>query len=304
MKPAQTFVYAPERRLDLYQPERLDAPAPLVIWSAGSGWLRDNGRGSARLIAQEFTGWGYAVAGVSVRSSAQATFPGQLHDIKAAIRWLRSHAGELHLDAGRFACMGDSSGGWVAVMAALTAGLPACEGEEGVTGVDSGVRAAVAFYPPTQFLVMDEQMTPEALASFNEAFGLTDGHNDPLSPESRLIGGPIGHHPDAVLAASPITYATRSDMPVLLVHGQADGLVPHDQSLLLYRALRANGATATFFSIPKVGHEWPGLLDPANQGEHTVYRTRSGDETVTTGAPALTWENVEQFVREAFSSIL
>ena len=98
---------------------------------------------------------GYAVAGVSIRSSAQVVFPGQLHDIKAAIRWLRANAATYGLDASRIAIMGDSSGGWTTAMAALTGDAPELEGSVGVTGVRSDVRAAVAFYPPTDFLAMD-----------------------------------------------------------------------------------------------------------------------------------------------------
>src|ERR1043166_9260451 len=78
---------------------------PLVIWSGGSGWMRDDGKDGAVAVAERFASRGFAVAGVSVRSSAQATFPAQVHDVKAAIRWLRQHAGEHGLDPDRFAAM-------------------------------------------------------------------------------------------------------------------------------------------------------------------------------------------------------
>ena len=66
--------------LDLYLPGGASTPAPLIIWSSGSAWLRDDGKQGAAEIAPFFTAAGYAVAGVSVRSSAQVRFPGQLHD--------------------------------------------------------------------------------------------------------------------------------------------------------------------------------------------------------------------------------
>ena len=82
-------------------------------------------------------------------------FPGQVHDIKAAIRWLRANAGTYNLDPNHIAIMGDSSGGWTSAMAALTGDAPELEGSVGTTGVSSAVQAAVAFYPPTDFLSMD-----------------------------------------------------------------------------------------------------------------------------------------------------
>jgi acetyl esterase/lipase len=91
-----------EHVLDLYLPQAAhDTPLPLLIWTGGSGWMADNGKDSAGPIAQAFNPRGYAVAGVSIRSSSQVKFPGQLYDIKAAIRWLRAHAREYRLDPRR-----------------------------------------------------------------------------------------------------------------------------------------------------------------------------------------------------------
>ncbi|MEO3863559.1 alpha/beta hydrolase [Acrocarpospora sp. B8E8] len=115
--------------LDLYLPDGGgSAPRPLVIWTSGSAWTADNGKSGASSIAGFFNSRGYAVAGVSVRSSSQAKFPAQVHDIKTAIRWLRSRAGTYQLDPNRFVVMGDSSGGWVADMAALTGGVASLGG--------------------------------------------------------------------------------------------------------------------------------------------------------------------------------
>jgi len=77
---------------------------------------------------------GFAVAAVAVRSSSQATFPAQVHDGKAAVRWLRAHARRYHLDPGRFAAMGNSSGGWLAAMLGDTGGVARLEGDLGPRG--------------------------------------------------------------------------------------------------------------------------------------------------------------------------
>ena len=221
--------------LDLYLPETSrDVRRPVLIWTGGSAWMADNGKDSAGPIAEVFTARGYAVAGVSIRSSSQAIFPAQVHDIKAAIRWLRAHAREYRLDPHRFAIIGDSSGGWTTAMAALTGDVRALEGRVGVTRGSSRVQAAVAFYPPTDFLQMDEQMLPGACEAFNELLGIENCHNDPLSPESRLVGCPIQTCPRAVQRANPINYISRADPPMMILHGQAD---------LLRRTIRASCST-------------------------------------------------------------
>ncbi|GAA0930140.1 alpha/beta hydrolase [Virgisporangium aurantiacum] len=266
--------------LDLYVPA--GTGLPLIIWTGGSAWLADNGKDSAGPIAEVFNPLGYAVAGVSIRSSTQATFPAQLDDIRAAIRFLRANAGTYGVDPDRIAVMGDSSGGWTTVMAALT---------------DDAVRVAVAFYPPTDFRRMDEQMLPGACAAFNEMMGLTDCHDDPLSPESRLVGGPIQTSPVAE-KASPLTYVGATSPPIMLLHGGQDPLVPHGQSVLLHEALTAAGATAAFYSVPAAGHSLTEVLDPSTQDGTTLRVFEAGRERVEHTPP--TWAAIEAFIRRAF----
>src|ERR1035441_10398255 len=84
-------------KLDLYIPAGAAQPLPVMIWTAGSAWSADTGKNGAGIVASQLNPAGYAVAGVSIRSSAQAKFPGQVHDIKAAIRWLRADAAKYSL---------------------------------------------------------------------------------------------------------------------------------------------------------------------------------------------------------------
>jgi acetyl esterase/lipase len=268
--------------LDLYLPEG-GGNWPLVVWTGGSAWLADNGKDSADRIAKVFNPLGYAVAGVSIRASTQATFPAQLDDIRSAIRWLRANAGTYGVDPDRIAVMGDSSGGWTTAMAALN---------------DDAVRVAVAFYPPTDFRRMNEQMLPGACADFNAAMDLTGCHDDPLSPESRLIGGGVQTLAAEAAAANPVTYVRPDSPPMMLLHGGNDPLVPHGQSVLLYEALRDAGATAVFYSVPAAGHDLQAVLDPSNQDGTTVRTCAGGREEVAHTPP--TWDAVEAFIRNAF----
>ncbi len=290
--------------LDLYLPESPAAePVPLLIWSSGSAFFSDDGKAGAVEAAAHFNSIGWAVAGVSVRSSSQARFPGQVHDIKAAVRWLRAHAGEYGLDADRFATMGDSSGGWTATMAGLAPAAAELEGDLGVTGVSSAVQAVVDLYGPTDFLQMDAHMIPGALDEFNAMVNTTDGHADAHSPESCLLGAPIHAVPELAAAANPVAYVSAAAPPMLIVHGVADQLVPHHQSELLYAALVVAGTDATFVSIPGNRHEKPYLTDARASTGRTVSSTRpTGADLDLLLSEGPTWTAVEAFLRHALAA--
>jgi acetyl esterase/lipase len=275
--------------LDLYLPSGGTTPRPLLIWHSGSAWMSDDGKSGAASIASVFNPRGYAVAGVSIRSSSQAVFPAQAFDLKAAIRWLRANAGQFQLDPNRFAFMGNSSGGWAADIAALTGGVADLEGTIGTTGVSSRVQAGVAFFGPTDFLQMNAQRPP----------GATLDHDSPSSPESRLIGCAIQTCPDRTRRANPINYVEGADPPMMLLHGQADPLVPHGQSVLLYNALRAQCRDVTFFSVPGAGHSTSDVMSPSRFGTQTVRTARACQETVTVGSPNPTWDTINAFLRRA-----
>jgi len=277
--------------LDLYIPNSGPTPRPLIIWSSGSAWMADNGKSGADAIANVFNPRNYAVAGVSVRSSSQARFPAQVHDVKAAIRWLRANAAQFQLDTTRFAIMGNSSGGWVANMAGTTGGVAALEGTIGTTGFSSAVQASVPFFGPTDFLQMNAQRP--------NGQGLD--HNSPSSPESLLVGCAIQTCPATVAQANPITYVDQNDPPMMLLHGQADTLVPNGQSQILYNALRDRCRDVQFFSVPGAGHSTPDVMSPSRFGTQTVSTARNCQQTITTGSPNPTWDTIDAFLRRVLN---
>ena len=279
-----------------------DAGAPLIIWTGGSGWLSDEGKGSAADVADWFTARGYAVAGVSVRSSEQARFPAQLHDVKAAIRWLRANAGQYGLDPGRFAAAGDSSGGWVATMAAVTGDEPGLEGDIGVQGTSSAVQAAVDLFGPTDLLAMDRQMAERGCGEMAAAFSAPACHNDPRSPESRLVGCPIQACPAAAAKANPLRYADDGDPPMLIVHGTDDPFVPVGQSELLYGALRSECVPATLLRVEGAGHDWRQVLGLDAPRTYDAALTRDCREEMATGEDGPGLAAIEQFLQAALPS--
>jgi acetyl esterase/lipase len=240
--------------LDLYLPAPSKDPMAVVIWSRGSAWMADNGREGADWLAVKLLPRNFAVVGVSIRSSSQARFPAQLHDIKAAIRWVRANATKYNFDADRIGIVGDSSGGWTSAMAAMTGDLPELEGQVGTAGYSSKVQAAVAFYPPTDFSQMDFwSLKPcDPKAKLGEARPFC--HDAADSPESRLIGCSVQECPDEVRAANPVRYVSDQSPPIMILHGQSDPFVPHNQGERLYQALMHACRDAIFISLPFAGH--------------------------------------------------
>jgi acetyl esterase/lipase len=289
-------------KLDLYIPAGRPGPLPTVIWTGGSAWMADNGKNLAGELAVRLNPAGYAVAGVSIRSSSQVQFPGQLHDIKAAIRWLRANAAKYGLDADHIGIIGDSSGGWTSSMAAVTGDVQELEGSVGVTGVSSRVQAAVAFYPPTNFLTMDawalEKCSPNAGIGGGPGGG-SFCHDGESSPESRLVGCAIQSRPDKVRAASPLQYVSAADPPMMILHGQSDQLVPHNQGEALYMALNKACRDAIFISIPKARHgNWNGFLtDDAFREAATMRSTSAAGCRVVNPTPSTpSWQTVIDFL--------
>jgi acetyl esterase/lipase len=272
---------------------------PLIIWSSGSAWTSDDGKSGASDIADRFTPLGYAVAGVSVRSSSQATFPAQLYDGKAAVRWLREHARRYNLDPHRFAIIGNSSGGWLAAIVGTTGGVRSLRGDVGWSAksftYSDRVQAVVDLYGPTDFLQMNS-----SCAVTTGCVSVID-HDAADSPESMLIGCPIQTCPDKVERANPITYVTRVDPPLMISHGQQGSLVPHGQSVLMYQAQRDDCNDVTFFSVPGHNHEHTYLDSEDLSPGRTVYSSHDCEPERIRSTPAPTWEEIDRYLERTLT---
>lgn len=232
------------QKLDLYVPEAAREPLPLIIWIHGGAWSAGDKSGCPPL-RQGYAERGYAVASVNYRLSQHATFPAQIEDCKAAVRWLRAHAREYNLNPDRFGVWGSSAGGHLVALLGTTGDVK--ELEMGAQrDVSSRVQCVMDDYGPTEFTKMDAHRHASA----------TMVHSVANSPESRLIGGLITDpaHAAKVARANPITYVTKDDPPFLIVHGDADPTVPHHQSELLYEALKAAGVRVRFNTVKGGGH--------------------------------------------------
>lgn len=247
--------------LDLYMPAASTAPAAAIVYLHGGGWAV----GTRRRFGRAFVSWsptpldllaqaGFVVATVDYRLSGEAPFPAQLHDVKAAIRWLRGNAARLGVDPARLIAWGESAGGHLAMLAGLCGDLAELEGGIGdFLGESSAVGGVVDWYGPMNLVSLSSQ----------HATGSDKRPDDPDSWESSLVGAPLQTDPARTRAASPISYVHAAAPPIQIYHGTVDTQVPFAQSVEFVDALRLAGGRADLVVVEGSDHFWTGAPDVA-----------------------------------------
>ncbi|MFX0210246.1 MAG: alpha/beta hydrolase fold domain-containing protein [Candidatus Hodarchaeota archaeon] len=187
---------------------------------------------------------GYFSVNIEYRLSGEANFPAQIHDCKAAIRWLRANAEKHHTNPSQIGVWGRSAGGHLAALLGTSGNVPELEGKGGSEDFSSRVQAVVDWFGPTDFLKMGPS------------------HQEPSSPECMLVGGLLQEKIEIVRMANPITYVTSDAPPFLIIHGEKDQTVLFNQSKLLYEALREAAVNATLIKVENAGHGF--RPDPPN----------------------------------------
>jgi len=213
--------------LDLYLPDGV-AQAPLIVWLHGGAWRAGS---KENVEALDIVEQGFALASVGFRNSGEATFPAQIHDIKAAIRFLRAKAADYGYDASRIAVWGVSSGGHLAALTGVSNGSAALEGTLGEhVGESSDVQAIVDYSGPANLRTILHQSTPHGVGVRAPAM-------------EALLGKPVEDESiqDLVTLASPSLQVSANAAPLLLMHGVQDNQVPINQAIELQQAYEAAG---------------------------------------------------------------
>ena len=224
--------------LDVYLPARTVQP-PLVVYVHGGAWNAGNKTQYPEFLVDQ----GFAVASLDFRSTDVAPFPANVHDIKAAIRYLRTRAPELGYRADRIAITGASSGGHLAALVGVTSGVAALEGEEGThRGESSAVQAIVSWFGASNLTTILQQSTP---------FGL----NVRVPALKRLLGDLPENVPDRARLASPVFHVDAKDPPLMLLHGDQDQQMPINQLHELDGAYARAGLKAETLVLHGVGHD-------------------------------------------------
>lgn len=234
-------------KLDLYRPEGATSP-PLIVWVHGGAW-RAGSKDSMPL--GELVKRGYAIASVDYRLSPVAKFPAQVHDCKAAIRFLRAKAKQYDFDASQIGIAGSSAGGHLVAEIGVTNGHPKLEGTVGAhLDQSSSVQAIVDYYGPTNFLTILKQSTPHGLSVRVPALQL-------------LLGSQPEENPALAKLASPVFHVDRNDPPLLMIHGDQDPQVPINQSHELHGRYKLLGLTTQLEVIHGGAHGGPQFYDDA-----------------------------------------
>jgi acetyl esterase/lipase len=236
------------QRLDLYAPATGAGPRPLVVIIHGGGWTVGDKRGELPSAAiPGFLDLGYAVASINYRLAGESVFPAQLLDVKAAIRYLRAHATEFDLDPERFAVIGESAGAHLAALLGTTQDIATFDDPAlGNAGVSSAVQAVVDFYGPADLNTADAQRALDPACA-----------SEPDPNIALLLGAAPADAPDLAAAASPVTYLHPGQdvPPFFIAHGDADCVVPHQQSVELHEAIEAVAPGRSQLAIvPGSGH--------------------------------------------------
>jgi acetyl esterase/lipase len=215
------------QKLDVYLPDEGEGPFPVIVSIHGGAFMGCDQAYMQVLPMLEGLKRGYAVVAVNYRLSWEAIFPALVHDVKAAVRWIRAHAQRYHLDPHKIAAWGGSAGGYLASMLGTSAGATELEDLSlGNPEEPSHVQAVVAWFGPTDFSKMDELLTERVLPPVPGT-----EHNGANSPECLLLGQQITEIPDRVHAANPETHITPAAPPFFLQHGTIDPVVPVQMSI-------------------------------------------------------------------------
>jgi acetyl esterase/lipase len=231
-------------KLDLYL--NAERAQPLLVFVHGGAWRGGSKENPPILHLQS---QGFAIASVDYRLSTEAPFPAQVHDIKAAIRFLRAKAGTYGYDARHVGIIGTSAGGHLAALVGVTNGNKELEG----TVADhldqsSDVQCIVSLYGASNLQTILAQSTEHGLSVRVPALQL-------------LLGGSPTEKATLARLASPVAHIDKDDPPLLLIHGDADPQMPPQQSYEFAKAYEAMHLTVKYVRIPEARHGGPEFFD-------------------------------------------
>ena len=246
--PDVPFVETPQRTLTLeIRVPQCDAPPPLILYIPMAGMRQCLKTKAPWWI----TDYGFAIASIDCRGSGEAIAPAAVHDCKAAVRWLRAHAAQYGYRGDTIGAWGHSAGGLLAALLGTSGGVAELEGDGPHPETSSRIQA-----------VCDECGAPHDLAHFAEP--AVQARFAIVEENLRLyLGGPVQERLELARLVSPKTYIGRGMPPMLLLHGDADPLVPVEETVAFYEAIKPL-CDVTLRVLPGVGHSWNADLTRAD----------------------------------------
>lgn len=236
----------PRQALDLFVPAQRAsmAPLPVVVFIHGGGWQNGNKAGGETWLRPLVASGLYAGISIGYRLAGESTWPAQIHDCHAAIRWIRANAARYGLDPDRIGVTGSSAGSTLALLLGCGSDVPELTGQIGPhRGESSRVACVVNFFARTNFLAQSES----ARAAPEQSHGLS-------TRLKLLFGGSLAEKADLARQASPIIHLSRDDAPILSFHGTADAVVPYVQVTEFDATARRAGVSHRLISMARLGH--------------------------------------------------
>lgn len=247
-----------------------------VVDVVSGAWHSDRGKIRDHTLAQIYTilcRHGYTVFAVRPGSITRYTAAEMTQNLKTGIRWVKDRANAYHIDPTRLGLTGASAGAHLALLAAATPEDGQPNAKTSAARQDTRVRAVAVFFPPTDFLDWDGK------PALTEVVG-----------RLLFVGGAAGHNDDEVRrlaeAASPARVLKQTTLPFLIFHGDADPLVPLQQSRRMVEAIKAAGGSAELIVKPGGGHPWLTIPEEVETMAKWFDRTLSGDSATPAANPA------------------
>jgi len=237
-------------QLNLARPAQGTGPFPAVLCIHGGGFRAGTRDGYDGLV-QQLAARGYVAVTVSYRLAPKYPFPAAIHDVKAAVRWLRANAAKYHIDPNRIGVTGGSAGGHLALYLGVTGGVKELEGEGGNPEQSSKVNCVVNFYGPSDF---------------TKSYGKSVDAAEVLP---LFLGGNLEKERQKHLIASPLYWVTPFAPPTLCVHGTKDNYVAYEQSIWMVDRLLAAGVEAELVTLQGAGHGFGG--EQAKQADAALF---------------------------------
>jgi acetyl esterase/lipase len=245
--------------LDVFTPKK-GANGGAIIWAVSGGWFSNHDTINPVFIT-ELVHRGYTVFAVVHGSQPKFTIPEILDDMNRAVRFIRFHARDYHVDPNRIGMTGASAGGHLSLMQGTTGDKGNAGARDPVDQVPSRIQCVACFFPPTDFLnfgVTGYMLNKKtAQVPFKAAFDFHD-----VDKETRLLV-PITDDEkvrELCRKISPINHVNRESAPCLIIHGDADKLVPIQQAEIFVARCKEVGVPVELVVKKGAAHGWPTIL--------------------------------------------
>ena len=226
-------------QLNLARPRTITGRLPAVLFIHGGGF-RAGTRDGYNALCVKFAERGFVAATVAYRLAPKHQFPAQVHDVKAAVRWLRANAGKYQIDPVRIGVTGGSAGGHLAQFLGVTTGVKEFEGDGGNAAESSGVTCVVNQYGPSDF---------------TKSYGKSVDAAEVLP---LFLGGNLETARQRHIVSSPLNWVTPNAVPTLILHGTEDKYVAYEQAVWMRDRLQSSGVEVELITFESAGHGFKG----------------------------------------------